>query len=291
MFLKIALIMFPLLALVGTGFLYARKVRPDFSGVNRLCVDVCLPALTFSSLSSKHIELGAQLPFLTAATLVVLLCGVVVWPLSRWAGVAPRAFTPTLMIGNAGPVGLPVTLLALGPDALTLAILLMVWINVLHFTVGVTIMSGKPDFASVLKSPLIWSTVLGLLFSMQQWALPDALSVPIQMASSILIPMMLISMGARFVQVPWHAWRVGLIGGILGPLVRIAIALACISLLPLAAEQRSALLIFAALPSAIIHFLLADKYKTEPQSVAAIVLIGHLLSLVFLPIAVYLSLA
>ena len=291
MFLKIALIMFPLLALVGTGFLYARKVRPDFSGVNRLCVDVCLPALTFSSLSSKHIELGAQLPFLTAATLVVLLCGVVVWPLSRWAGVAPRAFTPTLMIGNAGPVGLPVTLLALGPDSLTLALLLMVWINVLHFTVAITIMSGKPDFASVLKSPLIWSTVLGLLFSMQQWALPDALSVPIQMAASILIPMMLISMGARFVQVPWHAWRVGLIGGTLGPLVRIAIALACIGLLPLAAEQRSALLVFAALPSAIIHFLVADKYKTEPQSVAAIVLIGHLLSLVFLPIAVYLSLA
>ena len=291
MFLKIALIMFPLLALVGTGFLYARKVRPDFSGVNRLCVDVCLPALTFSSLSSKHIELGAQLPFLTAATLVVLLCGVVVWPLSRWAGVAPRAFTPTLMIGNAGPVGLPVTLLALGPDSLTLALLLMVWINVLHFTVGITIMSGKPDFASVLKSPLIWSTVLGLLFSMQQWALPDALSVPIQMAASILIPMMLISMGARFVQVPWHAWRVGLIGGTLGPLVRIAIALACIGLLPLAAEQRSALLVFAVLPSAIIHFLFADKYKTEPQSVAAIVLIGHLLSLVFLPIAVYLSLA
>ena len=291
MFLKIALIMFPLLALVGTGFLYARKVRPDFSGVNRLCVDVCLPALTFSSLSSKHIELGAQLPFLTAATLVVLLCGVVVWPLSRWAGVAPRAFTPTLMIGNAGPVGLPVTLLALGPDSLTLALLLMVWINVLHFTVGITIMSGKPDFASVLKSPLIWSTVLGLLFSMQQWALPDALSVPIQMAASILIPMMLISMGARFVQVPWHAWRVGLIGGTLGPLVRIAIALACIGLLPLAAEQRSALLVFAALPSAIIHFQFADKYKTEPQSVAAIVLIGHLLSLVFLPIAVYLSLA
>ena len=291
MFLKIALIMFPLLALVGTGFLYARKVRPDFSGVNRLCVDVCLPALTFSSLSSKHIDPGTQLPFLTAATLVVLLCGAVVWPLSRWAGVAPRAFTPTLMIGNAGPVGLPVTLLALGPDSLTLALLLMVWINVLHFTVGITIMSGKPDFASVLKSPLIWSTVLGLLFSMQQWALPDALSVPIQMAASILIPMMLISMGARFVQVPWHAWRVGLIGGTLGPLVRIAIALACIGLLPLAAEQRSALLVFAALPSAIIHFLFADKYKTEPQSVAAIVLIGHLLSLVFLPIAVYLSLA
>ena len=48
---------------------------------------------------------------------------------------------------------------------------------------------------------------------------------------------------------------------------------------------------FAALPSAIINFLLADRFKIEAENVAAIVLIGHLLSLVFLPIAVYLSLA
>ncbi len=291
MFLKIGLVMFPLLALVGTGFLYARRVQPDFSGVNRLCVDVCLPALIFSSLSSKHVDLAAQVPFLGAATVIVLLCGALVWPLSRWAGVSPRAFVPTLAIGNLGPVGLPVTLLALGPDALTPALLLLVWVNAIHFTLGVGIMSGKPDFISMLKSPLLWATLLGVLFSAQRWALPEALALPIQMVSSILIPMMLISMGARFIHVPWRAWRVGLIGGALGPAARIAIAIACVSLLPLAPEQRGALYVFAALPSAIINFLLADRFKIEAENVAAIVLIGHLLSLVFLPIAVYLSLA
>lgn len=291
MVLKIALVMFPLLALVLAGFLYAKKVRPDFSGINRLCVDLCLPALTFSSLSSKQLDLGAQLPLLAAATLVVLLCGVIVWPMSRWAGMTPRAFTPTLMIANLGPVGLPVTLLALGQDALTLAILLMVWVNVLHFTVGLAIMSGKPDFVAVVRNPLIWSTVLGVLFSIQRWPVPEVLFIPIQMAGSILIPMMLIALGARFIHVPWHAWRAGLVGGALGPVVRIAIAAVCVSLMPLAPEQRAALLVFAALPSAIIHFLFADKYNIEPEKVAAIVLIGHLLSLVFLPVAVYLAFA
>lgn len=229
MILKIALVMFPLLALISAGFLYAKKVRPDFSGVNRLCVDLCFPALIFSSLSAKQLDLGAQVPFLAAATPIVLLCGVIVWPLSRWAGVAPRAFIPTLAIGNLGPVGLPVTLLALGQDAFTLALLLMVWVNVIHFTLGVGIMSGTPDFRGVLKSPLMWSTLLGLVFSVQQWALPEAIALPIQMAGSILIPMMLLSMGARFIHVPWRAWRVGLVGGALGPLVRIAIAMACIT--------------------------------------------------------------
>jgi len=53
-------------------------------------------------------------------------------------------------------------------------------------------------------------------------------------------------------------------------------------------ELNSALLIiFAILPPAVLNFMVAEKYDQEPKSVASIVLIGNLSSIITLPIALY----
>ena len=41
------------------------------------------------------------------------------------------------------------------------------------------------------------------------------------------------------------------------------------------------LLVFGALPPAVLNFLFAERYKQEPQRVASIVLIGNLAALIF----------
>jgi malate permease and related proteins len=290
MLLRIALIMAPLSAIVALGYFYARHARPDLGGANKLVVDVCLPALVFVSLAGKQFVVAQQLPFLLAAAAIVVLSGVLAWPVARWAQADPRAFLPSVMFGNVGPIGIPLTLLAFGDEGLAPALLLLVLSNVLHFTLGVRIMSGRADLMGLVRSPLIVATALGLLFSSMQWTLPDWLLGALGRVGDILVPFMLISMGARLLDIPWHAWRIGGLGGVVAPLARLAVAGVLIGWLPLEPVQRGALLLFACLPPAVFNFLLADRFRRCPEAVASMVLIGHVASLLFLPIGLALAL-
>jgi predicted permease len=47
--------------------------------------------------------------------------------------------------------------------------------------------------------------------------------------------------------------------------------------------QLAQLLVFAALPPAVLNFMLAERYSVEPPKVAAVVLLGNLASLLVLP--------
>jgi predicted permease len=58
-----------------------------------------------------------------------------------------------------------------------------------------------------------------------------------------------------------------------------------IQLLGLQGQNAAMLLVFGALPPAVLNFLFAERYKQEPQRVASIVLIGNLAALIFLPLA------
>jgi predicted permease len=49
------------------------------------------------------------------------------------------------------------------------------------------------------------------------------------------------------------------------------------------AEQIPVLLLFSALPPAVLNFLVAERFNQEPQKVAAIVLIANFASIVVIP--------
>jgi predicted permease len=290
MFIRVFEIFLPLLAIVLVGYLYARGVKPDLSGASRTAVDIALPALSFTTLASTPVSFASDAAFLGAATLVMAASALLAWIAAKPVGVDPRAFVPTMAFGNVGPVGLPLSLLAFGAEGLKAAVLLMVLANIYHFTAGVQLMSGRADLRALVRNPTIWASVAGLVFSHFQWTLPGWMSVAIRTLGEMLVPVMLLSMGARMTSIPWSSWRMGSVGGAFAPLSRLFPALACVAILPLAPVQQGALIVFASLPSAIINYLLAERFSREPAKVAAIVLIGHLLALAFLPLGLYLAL-
>ncbi|HEV7856603.1 MAG TPA: AEC family transporter, partial [Herminiimonas sp.] len=49
--------------------------------------------------------------------------------------------------------------------------------------------------------------------------------------------------------------------------------------------------LFASLPPAVTCFMMAEQYRQEPDKVAAIVLLGNLAALIFVPIGLWLGLA
>jgi len=289
MFSKIASITLPIFTLVLVGFLYGRRVKPDLGGANKLIVDIALPVLIFTSLSSKLFDPLAALLFTAASIALILLSGLIAWPLAKFSGATVQAFLPCAMFTNVGPIGIPLIALAYGPEGMATAVVLLVISNVLHFTLGAGVMSGKVDWRMVYANPLVWATVLGVASSQFQLTLPQWVETSCTMIASLLVPMMLMSLGVRLAssQVA-DAW-VGARSGVLILTIRLAAVLLALWLIPLQGLERGALILFACLPPAVFNYMLADKFQVEPNKVASTVIVGHLLSLAFLPLGIWLA--
>ena len=290
MLTQIAGITLPIFLIVGVGFFYSRAVKPDLAGANKLVVDLALPALIFTSLSTKSFSPQAAMVFTAAATAVMLLSGVIAWPLARWSGTTARAFVPCVMFANVGPVGIPLIVLAFGPQGMAYAVVLLVLSNILHFTLGSTVMSGRVDWRMVYANPLVWATLMGVSFSQFGLTLPDWLNTPLTFVGNVLVPMMLLSLGARLSTSAISDGRVGLVSALLAVAIRLVACFAILVFMPLQGIERGALVLFACLPPAVFNYLLADRYQVSPQQVASTVIVGHVASLAFLPLGIWLAL-
>ena len=289
MFSKIASITLPIFALALVGFLYGRRVKPDLAGANKLVIDIVLPVLIFISLSAKSFDPLAALSFTAASIVLIVFSGILAWPVARFSGATPQAFAPCAMFSNVGPVGIPLIGLAYGPEGMATAVVVLVISNVLHFTLGAGVMSGKVDWRMVYANPLVWATVLGVACSQSKLVLPEWIQTSCTMIGNVLVPMMLMSLGVRLASSQVADAQVGVQSGVLIMIVRLAAVFFTLLLMPLQGIERGSLILFACIPPAVFNFLLADKFQVEPNKVASTVIVGHVLSLAFLPLGIWLA--
>ena len=59
----------------------------------------------------------------------------------------------------------------------------------------------------------------------------------------------------------------------------------------LSSTETDVLLLFGALPPAVLNFMFAERYGQEPQKVASIVIMGNLAALVFISAALAIRLS
>jgi predicted permease len=287
---RILEITLPIFAIVFAGFVYGRFTKPNMVGANKIIMDLALPCLVFTSLSAKKFDFYSHGTFLLGITLIIILSGLLTIPFARFLGTGKKALLPSVMFVNVGPIGIPLVVLAFGQDNLGLAILFMVLSNVYHFSIGVSLMSGKFDIKLLATNPLILSSILGILFSFYNFIFPSWLNISLTMVGSILVPLMLLSLGIRLAESKIEYLKVGLLGSIWTFIIRISVVLVITQFLELDPVQKGTLILFAALPSAIFNYMIADRFNCEPNKVASIVIVGHILCLIFLPIAIWLAL-
>jgi len=287
---RILEITLPIFAIVFAGFVYGRFTKPNMSGANKIIMDLALPCLVFTSLSAKKFDFYSHGTFLLGITLIVILSGLLTIPFARFLGTDKKALLPSVMLVNVGPIGIPLVVLAFGQDYLGLAVLFMVLSNVYHFSIGVSLMSGKFDIKLLATNPLILSSILGILFSFYNFIFPAWLNISLTMVGSILVPLMLLSLGIRLAESKVEYLKIGLLGSVWTFIIRIIVVLVITQFLKLDPIQKGTLILFAALPSAIFNYMIADRYNCEPNKVASIVIVGHVLCIIFLPIAIWLAL-
>lgn len=287
---RIVGIILPVFSIIAVGYLWGRRVRPDMGQVNRLSMNVLAPALIFSALSSKAFDIREDAMLLAASVGIVLGSGLLAWPVARLLREDPRTFVPPMMFNNCGNMGLPLAVLTFGEAGFGPMVALFTISNLLHFTLGAWIIDHHARFGRLLRNPMVWSTVAGFAFAIAQPPLPEWVAAGFKLAGDGLIPMMLLSLGVRLTDIDWNEAKPGFVGGLVCPLTGLAMAALLAPLLGLNALQTGLLYLFGALPPAVLNFMVAEQYGQEPGKVASMVLIGNVMSVIFIPIGLALAL-
>jgi len=140
------------------------------------------------------------------------------------------------------------------------------------------------------RVPVIAAAIAGLAVSLLKIELWSPLYLGIKMLGDVSIPLLLFSLGVRLTDSVAKDVKLGLVGAALCPLAGMVLAWAVAPLLGLDDMQTGMLLIFGALPPAVLNYIFAEKYKQEPERVASIVMIGNTASLLFIPMALFFAL-
>jgi len=283
-------IMFPIIAIVMVGTVVARLKTLDMHTANRLNLDVFVPALVFSALSDKAFALQEHIALAAAGLVVVLFAGVVALCISKFTSYSFRTIAPPMMFHNAGNVGLPIMSLAFGKPGLVTGLVLFLLGNLLHYGLGTLILASSGGLKIVFKQAVIWAALLALLMNSSGIVIPTSVMLPITMLGQIAIPLMLFSLGVRLARIDFQEWKMGLTFALLTPIIGFIIAFLMLKLfsllsIELSNIQAGSLLLFGALPPAVMNFLFAERFDQQPKSVASIVLMGNLIAIIILPLA------
>lgn len=282
---QIITIVSPLFIIAAVGYFYGSRVRPEMRITNQLIMDVFVPALIFHVMIQDDFYPSQYINLMGAGALLMFGSGVIAFLVSKLAGFSWRAFVPPAMFSNWANLGLPLYVFSLGDEALGGGVMLVVTGNLLCFTLGTYIYSGKLNGIDVLKTPIIVAVMLGALFNGLNVHIPKVVDVPIEMLGRVAIPLMLFSLGVRLTRVSWGHVKPGVVMALFCPIIGMSLAVILCEIIPLSPMHQSILILFGALPPAVINFMLAEQYNREPESVASMVLIGNMMSLISLPLA------
>jgi predicted permease len=276
--------------LVAVGFIFAHWKKISLASVTEIIVYLGTPSLVFSSLASKP---------LFAADIVVLAGGILlifagVGLLIRFYffifGFSSRGFALPTLFMNAGNMGFPLALFAFGQEGMQRATLLFVAITLLQYSLGIYILNGRGNWTEIFRLPLIYAALAGLLFNLTEIKLPELLLQPIIMLGQATIPIMLISLGYRLYQVESLQLGHALGGALLRIFGGFAAANIAVNLIGADGVNRQVLLLYGSLPAAVVNFVLTEKYRQDPGLAASIVVISTFISVLTIPIVLWLIL-
>ena len=287
--IRIIGIITPVLIISAIGYAYGRLRRPDMTWVNHLITELLFPLLIFTAMASKDFRILDYLPLILGGLGVLAGSGLIAWWVARLLNYNRHAFIPSMMFTNVANMGLPLTLFAFGHEMLPAAVSLFMIFSLVHFTIGIRICAPQASMKGILSGPMLWAMIGGVVSSLLGFTLPEWLASSTRMLGDAAIPLGLFTVGVGFATFRVERWSIGIVGAVLCPLSGLLVAWPLVQLLPLSKSMQGVLLLYAALPPAVMNYIFAERYQQDPGLVSAIVVVGNIASLFFVPLALYLA--
>lgn len=275
----------PVMVCILLGFVWKRlDWAYDSRMVTQLVMRVGAPCLVVSSLSRTPVsqDLLEQMLLVTlamvvaTAALAVVAVLVVRQPLRTYLG--------PLLFPNAGNMGLPICLFAFGDAGLTLALAIFMVLSVLHFTLGIALVSGRSVLREMISNPIIYSIVLAVIMIYARIELPLWIGNTVHLLSEFTIPLMLLTLGVSLADMKLQTVGSSLYFSLARLLIGVGVGWGVAYLFNLQGVAKGVLILQSAMPVAVFNYLFAMQYNRDPQVVAGMVIISTLLSFALIPV-------
>jgi len=282
-------VILPVFGIVLLGALLGGRLQLQARTLTRAAYYVFVPAFIFQSISMAEVPLSSVAKMLSfiilTHLLAVFVAGGIGWVLGR-SKETIAAFIMIAAFGNVGNYGLALIRFRLGDVAIPPATIYFVAIAISAFIICV----GAAGWAhggsrgaiwKVLKTPALWATVPALFVSAGGLEIPLMLTRMIGLLADAMIPVMLFALGLQLLeQGKVHLTFDVLVGSgirlIMTPLLALLIS-APFSLTPI---ERSAGILQAAMPVAILVAIIAKENDIVPDFVTSVVVVSTLASVV-----------
>ena len=282
MFSALLEVVLPVVFIAFVGTLIGRFLRPDQQSLSKITLYALSPALAFDNLSSTTVRFEVALAIIVGYVAFESMMGLLTWFSSRdLDDRTRRAMVAGVITGNNGNFGLPISLFAFGQAGLELSLIVFTVSVFFTFVITPAVLSHGGNWQSravtVVKLPLVWAAVGGVLMNVLELKLPVGLERGVHLLGQAAIPMLLVALGLqigasglpRLTQPILQSSSLRLF---LGPVVAFGVA----TLLGLRDLERNVLVLSAAMPTAINAFLISLELKSDAQTVAGTVVLTTL---------------
>lgn len=274
----------PVFLCVFAGFTWKKLNRPyDTQFVSQLVMCIGAPALIISSLSTTPISKPQLLDML--AICGTLIAGLLLSSafLLKLFGYPIRDFIVSLAFPNVGNMGLPLCLFAFGDKGLTFGLALFMIFSLLHFSVGIAILSGKSVLKQTLTNPIIYSVIAAGIMVFGDFHLPQWANQSVRLLGEFTIPMMLLTLGVSLATLKVAYFGKSVLLAVLRLGLGLAVGVGVAEFFALKGAMRGVVILQSTMPVAVFNYMFAMQYERQPQVVAGMVVVSTLLSFLTMP--------
>lgn len=286
-----------ILIIIGYLAKYIGLLKTDDTIVlNKIVLNIALPALIFSALYSANLS---NITSLIGITLICLLTGsiggLVGYTFSRFRKHSKKTLwgiTSASALFNSGFMGYPIILGVFGAVGLVRAIFFDTGSTILFIFFGILfalLFGGNYSAVAkrVLTFPPIYAIILGIVLNILHLNIGSLTPQILTYLSGAAIPLIMISLGLSLEASSLknyfkEAAVVSSIKLILAPLI----ALMIIIILGVSGLNSKVIITEAAMPSEMLSLVLAITYELDIKAVSACIFLSTVLSMITLPIII-----
>lgn len=291
LFLQLFPIMIPIILIIFVGYVW-NKLGNNLNQkeITNIITWIGAPCLIFNTLIQLESSIILLKHMIFAAILVILLMFLFSFIILKVLNLPIRTFINPMSFSNSGNLGMTIALFAYGSIGLELAVIVFMITSILHFTLGISVWSGKWSFKFISKTPVIYAVFFGLTINFLNIELPKTITNTTSVLAGITIPLLLFTMGISLNKISYKLDTKIIFLVIIRIFVAISIAYLITYLLKIEGIAKNIILLQAVLPAPIFTYLFASQYNVQPDKVANYLMTSTIISLFTLTIFLTLTL-
>ena len=293
LYIKLFEVIFPVFFIVGIGYLIGKK-NPNLetSFITDYAANFGTPALVIFALTSTGVTFSIFAEYFIYALILLTsfgLVGLIFLILMKKDYIREL---PPFILPNTGNMGIPICLFAYGKLGMGVAAAISTLVVFLHFTLNVFLAKKEFDFKVVLKSPSFYAILVTVSLLYFEIDTPQFVLNTVMLLAYTMIVLILMSLGIALTQMKVFSYKSATITSIGRVIVGPIIGFIFNKIFNLSGFAAGVLLIQSSMPSAILCYLVGSMYSPKEivDNISSMIVISTLMSLITVPITVFIAL-